>query len=100
MRRHLSPASASKELVSFVLDKPEPVEVDCSIVRRELSDYVEADLTPQVRQQIENHLKSCQQCSAVHDGLRNVVQLLNDENAIDLPEGFSRRLYSKLFPES
>jgi hypothetical protein len=34
----------------------------------------------------------------VYDGLWNIVRLLGDEEAIDLPEGFSRRLYKRLFP--
>ena len=70
--------------------------IDCYQVIRELSDYLEADLTPQLRLQIESHLKNCAHCMAVYDGLRNVVRLLGDEKAIELPEGFSERLYKRL----
>ena len=76
--------------------KPSVVEIDCHQVRRELSDYLESDLTPQLRLQIEDHLQSCSHCRAVYDGLRDVVRLLSDEKAIELPEGFSRRLYRRL----
>jgi predicted anti-sigma-YlaC factor YlaD len=61
-----------------------------------LSDYLEGDLTPQLRLQIEEHLQSCDHCTAVYDGLRNVLRLLAAEKAIELPEGFSRRLYERL----
>ena len=80
----------------LVPDKPALIELDCCQVIRELSDYVEADLTPQLRLQIESHLKNCAHCMAVYDGLRNVVRLLGDEKAIELPEGFSERLYKRL----
>ena len=43
----------------FVLNKSAVVEIDCYQVLRELSDYLEADLTPQLRSQIEEHLKGC-----------------------------------------
>lgn len=72
--------------------KPRVIEIDCRRVLRELSDYLEGDLPPQLRLQIERHLKECDHCTAVYDGMRNVVRLLGDEKAIELPEGFSRRL--------
>jgi anti-sigma factor RsiW len=84
----------------FVLNKSSVVEIDCYQVLRELSDYLEADLTPQLRSQIEEHLKGCRHCAAVHDGLRNVVWLLGDEQAIELPEGFSERLYARVMSQA
>ena len=74
------------------------VEIDCNQVRRVLSDYLEGDVTPQFRLRIEEHLRSCDQCKAVYDGLRNIVQLLGHEEIIELPKGFSQRLYKRLFP--
>ena len=76
--------------------KPGFVEIDCYQVRRELSDYVEGDLTPHLRLRIEQHLQTCDHCRAVYDGLRNIVRLLGDEELIELPEGFSQRLYKRL----
>ena len=72
------------------------IEIDCQRVRRELSDYLEGDLPPALRLQIEKHLAGCSHCKAVYDGTRNVVRLLGDEKMIELPEGFSRRLYQLL----
>ena len=74
------------------------VEIDCYQVRRELSDYLEGDVSPELRLRIEEHLQTCDHCRAVCDGLRNIVRLLGDEEAIELPEGFSQRLYKRLFP--
>ena len=71
------------------------IELDCYSVRRGLSNYLESDLTPELRLEIEKHLACCSHCRALHDGTRNIVQLLGDERAIDLPEGFSRRLYGR-----
>jgi predicted anti-sigma-YlaC factor YlaD len=83
-----------------VSQKPSVIEIDCHQVRRELSNYLEGDLAPAQRLQIENHLAGCGHCAAVHDGMRNVVRLLGDGKLLDVPEGFGKRLYQKLFSEA
>jgi len=45
---------------------------------------------------MEEHFKGCKHCTAVLDGTRNVVQLVGDATAFELPAGFSNRLYQKL----
>lgn len=77
-----------------------PVEIDCYAVRRELVNYMEADLTPELRERVESHLQSCDHCTAVYDGVRNVVQLLGNKDSIELSRGFSHRLYRRFFPVS
>jgi hypothetical protein len=96
--RHILSVAASNGAVVFVSREPGVIEIDCYQVRRELSDYLEGDLTPQIRLRIEEHLRSCDHCRAVYDGLRNIVRLLGKEEVIELPEGFSLRLYKRLFP--
>jgi anti-sigma factor RsiW len=76
------------------------IEIDCQQVRRELSNYLEGDLAPELRLQIESHLASCSHCAAVHDGMRNVVRLLGDGKLLDVPEGFGKRLYQRLLSEA
>ena|SRR5215469_9567959 len=97
---HLSSAAESYRPVEFVSQKPSAIEIDCQHVRRELSNYLEGDLTPELRLQIDNHLAGCSHCTAVHDGMRNVVQLLGDDRLIEVPEGFGKRLYQRLLPEA
>ena len=81
----------------FVSPKPSFIEIDCYQVQQELSDYLEGDVTPQLRLRIEEHLQSCDHCKAVYDGLRNIVHLLGHEETVELPKGFSQRLYKRLF---
>ena len=76
--------------------KPLFIEIECYQVQRELSDYLEGDVTPQLRLRIEEHLLSCDHCKAVYDGLRIIVHLLGDEKTVQLPKGFSQRLYNRL----
>ena len=75
-------------------------ELDCYEVRREMVNYMEGDLTAELRAQIEQHLLGCEHCTAVYDGTRNIVHLVGNEKALELPPGFSRRLYRRLLSAS
>ena len=73
------------------------VESDCHLLRGELTDYMEGSLSPETRVRFEDHLKSCNQCTAVYDGVLNLVHLLGDGNALEVPPCFSERLRQRLF---
>ena len=55
------------------------VEISCVEVWREISDYLEEDISADLRVRMEAHFKVCAHCSAVLDGMRNVVGLVADE---------------------
>lgn len=72
------------------------VEISCVEVWNGISDYVEGDIAPELRARMEAHFKTCKHCSAVHEGTRNVIRLIGDGRAFDVPANFSKRLYRKL----
>ena len=72
------------------------VEITCEEVWREISNYLEGEISGEMRVRMEEHFKGCKHCTAVLDGTRNVVQLVGDARAFELPAGFSNRLYRKL----
>jgi predicted anti-sigma-YlaC factor YlaD len=72
------------------------VEISCLEVIRELSNYIDEDVKPQVRADIEAHLSNCVHCTAIYDGLRNTIVLVGDGRSFELPSGFSQRLLNKL----
>ena len=70
--------------------------INCREVLRELSNYMEGDLDPELRSQIDSHLAQCRHCTAVYEGTRNLLTLVADGKVFELPEGFSRRLRAVL----
>jgi len=72
------------------------IEISCLEVWREISNYVDQDVAPELRARMEAHFKSCAHCKAVLDGTRNVVKLVADGVEYQLPKGFSERLYTKI----
>ena len=75
------------------------VDIGCLEVIRELSNYIDNDVTLKLREQIIAHLAGCSRCTVVYDGLRNTIALTGDGRTFDLPAGFSQRLRAKLAKE-
>ena len=72
------------------------VEISCLEVIRELSNYIDDDISAELREQIAEHLASCSHCSAIYHGLHNTVTLMGDDRVFELPSGFSQRLRERL----
>jgi anti-sigma factor RsiW len=75
------------------------IELSCQQVWQEISNYIESDLDPELRARMEAHFRQCKHCTAVLQGTRNVLRLVCDGSAFELPAGFSNRLYQKLEAE-
>jgi Putative zinc-finger len=73
-----------------------PIEIDCEEVWRQISNYLDNEVDPDLRATMSSHFKECAHCSAVLDGARNVVKLVGDGRAFEIPAGASQRLYKKL----
>jgi predicted anti-sigma-YlaC factor YlaD len=79
--------------------EPVIVEISCVEVWREISNYVDDGVDPELKARMELHLKNCSHCRAVLDGTRNTVRLLTDGEWYPLPSGFSERLFLRLSSE-
>ena len=73
-----------------------PIEIDCEEVWRQVSNYLDDEVDDGLRAIMASHFKDCAHCSAILDGTRNVVKLVGDGKAFEIPAGASRRFYAKL----
>ena len=74
----------------------QPIEIDCEEVWRQISNYLDGEVDPGLRATMASHFKDCAHCSAILDGARNVVKLVGDGRAFEIPRGVSQRFYKKL----
>jgi predicted anti-sigma-YlaC factor YlaD len=72
------------------------LEISCLDVWREISNFIDGVVSPEMRKRIEEHLKVCDHCTAIYDGTRNVVKLVADGETYELPAGFSDRLRHRI----
>jgi hypothetical protein len=70
--------------------------VTCEQLWHELSNYLDGQVSPDLRAAMEEHLRRCQKCSAVLEGTRNVIGLYGKDNMFEPPQGFSQRLHKRL----
>jgi anti-sigma factor RsiW len=68
--------------------------VSCEHVLNELSNFIDGDIDPVLKSEIENHLKTCRRCSVLHDSLRKVLIIVGDERRFEIPVGYSERLHA------
>jgi predicted anti-sigma-YlaC factor YlaD len=73
-----------------------PIEIDCEEVWRHISNYLDDEVDPMLRATMSAHFKDCAHCTAVLDGARNVVKLVGDGRAFEIPAGARERFYKKL----
>ncbi len=72
------------------------ITLSCEEVRREISNYLDDDMSPRMRRLLEVHLEQCRKCAVLLDSTHNVLVLLADEKRFELPAGFSRRVQEML----
>jgi len=70
--------------------------VNCEQVKREVSNYVDADVSADLRSAMEDHFHTCRNCAALLAGVRDVVRLYGDERMLEVPIGFGARLEARL----
>ncbi len=75
------------------------VEISCLEVWRQISNYIEGEVEPQLKARMERHLQNCKHCTAVLEGTKNTVRLLADGDWYPLPAGFGERLFQRLSSE-
>lgn len=73
--------------------------LSCHEVWKEISNYLDGDVDPALRKDLEDHFAQCRNCTAVLDGTHNVIVLMADERAFSVPVGYSERLTARLRQE-
>ncbi len=70
--------------------------MNCQVVITEISNYLDGDLTPTLRRELEQHLSECKECTLVVNQTKATVELYCDAEIVDLPEDVKSRLHQAL----
>jgi anti-sigma factor RsiW len=71
----------------------------CKEVWRQISNYIDNDLSPHLIEDLELHLAYCRHCAALVDSIHNIIILVADGRTFALPAGFSNRLRTRITEE-
>jgi anti-sigma factor RsiW len=78
----------------------EAMGISCQDIWRDISDYIDEELSPIRRAMLDQHFTGCRSCAALLNGMRNVIALYRDERVLAPPDGFHERLCQKLEKET
>jgi RNA polymerase sigma-70 factor, ECF subfamily len=59
--------------------------ITCRHVTRQISAYIDGQLTPELRAKIDQHLRLCDRCSIVLDTTRKLLYVAGDEKVFEVP---------------
>ena len=72
------------------------IEMTCMEVRTLNVEYLDGNLSLDGYIRVDAHLEHCRHCSAIYDGIRNVVALLAADELFEVPAGLDERLQDSL----
>ncbi|HVA95691.1 MAG TPA: zf-HC2 domain-containing protein [Candidatus Dormibacteraeota bacterium] len=70
--------------------------MDCREVLSHLSDYVDGDVSAELRAALENHVAKCRRCRVVFDTTGRALKIVLDAEPFEVPLAVSARLYTRL----
>jgi len=70
--------------------------MNCDGVIRRISSYIDGDLEATIVEEIELHIKQCQECTILVQQTRLTVNLYYDSDLVDFPVEVQARLHETL----
>jgi len=60
--------------------------ITCEEFFAEFADYLENQVSLQVRQELELHLSGCRACHVLYDSARKTIRIVSESNSFELPQ--------------
>lgn len=68
----------------------------CDDVRAALSNYLDDDVAPDVRRELERHLAECRTCEVLYNTTRKTLRIVTNAGSFDVPEAVSDQLLKRI----
>jgi anti-sigma factor RsiW len=68
----------------------------CEDVRSALSNYIDDDVSLDLRRELERHLAECRTCQVLYDTTRKTLRLVTDAGSFEVPDTVSERLVNRI----
>lgn len=70
--------------------------LDCKQVLLELSNYLDDEISPELKRALEQHLSACRRCSLIFDTARKTLKIITDVGPLEVPLEANARLRARL----
>jgi len=73
--------------------------ITCEEFFAEFADYMENQVSPEVRQELELHLSQCRACHVLYDSTSKTVKIVTESNSFELPQNVSESMIERVMAE-
>ena len=63
--------------------------ITCDEFFAEFGDYLEDQLSPEVRKELELHISECRACHVLYDSACKTIKIVTDSRSFDFPQDVS-----------
>lgn len=70
--------------------------ITCEEFFAEFADYLENQVPPEVRQELELHLSQCRACHVLYDPSRKTVNIVTESSSFELPQSLSDPIINRV----
>ena len=70
--------------------------ITCDEFFAEFGDYLENRISPEVRQELEQHLSQCRACHVLYDSTRKTLKIVTESSSFDLPQDVSETIVDRI----
>ena len=70
--------------------------LNCKDLLEELGDYLDDEVSANLRRELEEHLADCRPCKVVADSARQTVKIVTECRSFDLPPKFSAKIMARI----
>lgn len=60
--------------------------ITCDEFFAEFADYLENQVSPEVRRELELHLSQCRACHVLYDSTRKTIKIMSESDSFELPQ--------------
>lgn len=60
--------------------------ITCEEFFAEFADYLENQVSPEIRQELELHLSQCRACHVLYDSTLKTVKIVSESNSFEVPQ--------------
>ena len=68
----------------------------CDEVRAALSNYMDGDVSTDLRRELERHLAECRTCQVLYDTTRKTLHIVTNVGSFEIPEAVSEQLVKRI----
>ena len=70
--------------------------LSCKDLLEELGNYLDDEVSVDLRRELEEHLAECRPCNVVADSARQTVKIVTGCRSFELPSKFSAKIMAKI----